>query len=94
MNFAWDPEKSETNFIERGFDFEFATRIFDGPTLERTDRREDYGEVRIVAIGVVESVALTVVYTDRFGESGDTIRRIISARRSSRREREAYENIV
>jgi hypothetical protein len=62
--------------------------------LERMDRRDDYGEVRIVAIGLAGGLALTVVYTDRLGESGDTIRRIISARRSSRREREAYEKAV
>lgn len=43
MNFAWDPEKSEVNLRERGFDFEFASRIFDGPTLEKEDRRHDYG---------------------------------------------------
>jgi len=56
--------------------------------------REDYGEVRHVAIGVAERIALTVVYTDRIEKSGDTVRRIISARRSNRREREAYEEVV
>jgi len=94
MNFAWDPDKSESNLLERGFDFDFASLIFEGPTLERADDREDYGEARIVAIGLVEDLALTVVYTDRRQESGDTVRRIISARRSSSREREAYNETV
>jgi len=94
MNFAWDPDKSEANLLERGFDFEFASLIFEGPTLERADDREDYGEVRTVAIGVAERIALTVVYSDRLEKSGDTVRRIISARRSSHREREAYEEVV
>ena len=94
MNFAWDPDKSEANLHERGFDFEFASLIFEGATLERVDDREDYSESRVVAIGVAEGIALTVVYTDRPGESGGTVRRIISARRSSRREREAYEEVV
>ncbi len=44
MDFEWDPEKSEANLRERGFDFEFATLVFDGTTLERPDRRRDYGE--------------------------------------------------
>ena len=90
MDFDWDPAKSDVNLEERGFDFEFATLIFDGPTLERHDTRKNYGETRIIAIGVADDVHLTVVYTDRsIGES--KVRRIISARRSNQREREAYE---
>ena len=94
MNFAWDSDKSEANLLERGFDFDFASLIFEGPTLERADDREDYGEARVVAIGLAEDVAITVVYTDRHLVSGDTVRRIVSARRSSRREREAYNETV
>ena len=65
MRFEWDPEKSQANLTDRGFDFEFATLIFDGPTLETQDRRQEYREIRIVAAGLVEDIALTVVYTDR-----------------------------
>jgi uncharacterized DUF497 family protein len=71
------------------FDFEFATLVFDGPALEQQDRRRDYGEQRVVAIGLAQGVALTVVYTDR-AEAGGTVRRIISARVSNRRERQTY----
>lgn len=60
---------------------------------EKEDRRHDYGEVRVIAVGFVEIVALTVVYTDRPDEEG-VIRRIVSARRSNRRERQAYEEAV
>jgi hypothetical protein len=94
MRFEWDAEKGEANLTERGFDFAFASLIFDGPTLEKQDRRKDYGEVRMVAAGVADGIALTVVYTDRRGESGETIRRITSARRSNRRERQAYQAVV
>jgi uncharacterized DUF497 family protein len=55
MDFEWDPEKSDANLRERGFDFEFATLVFDGPTLERPDRRQDSGEARIVAIGIADA---------------------------------------
>ena len=34
--------KSERNLTDRGFDFEFATQIFDGRPLEREDTRRDY----------------------------------------------------
>ena len=91
MRFEWDEAKSEANFEERGFDFEFAALVFDGLTLEVEDRRRDYGERRMVAIGVADDLHLTVVYTDRQQVSGQVIRRIISARRSSRHERKIYE---
>ena len=87
MEFSWDSLKSEANLAARGFDFAFATLVFEGPTLEREDAREDYGEARVIAIGLAQGVLLTVVYTDR----APGVRRIISARRSNRREREAYE---
>ena len=90
MDFEWDPAKSEANLRERGFDFEFATLVFEGPTLEVQDRRHDYGESRIVAIGLADGLDLTVIYTDRRDSRGNIVRRIISARRSNRRERKAY----
>ena len=89
VRFSWDGRKSSRNLRERGFDFEFATLIFEGPTLEREDTRRDYGERRVVAIGIAEGVALTVVYTDRT-EAGEVVRRLISARVSDRHERQAY----
>ena len=92
MRFTWDSRKSEANLDERGFDFAFATLIFDGPTLERHDNRQDYGEMRIVALGIADGIPLTVVYTDR-AEGGEIVRRIISARVSDRRERKAYREI-
>jgi len=89
VRFAWDRSKSAENLRDRGFDFEFATLIFEGPTLEREDNRRDYGEKRVVAIGLAQGIALTVVFTDR-AETGAVVRRIVSARLSSRRERQAY----
>lgn len=90
MEFDWDPAKSEANLRERGFDFAFATLVFDGPTLERADTRQDYGEPRVIAIGLAQGIHLTVVYTDRTADDA-VVRRIISARRSNRRERKAYD---
>jgi len=89
VRFDWDRRKNAENLRVRGFDFEFASLIFDGPTLEREDERRDYGERRVVAIGLAHGIAVTVVYTDRT-EAGVSIRRIISARLSSRHERQAF----
>ena len=89
--FTWDSRKSADNLTERGFDFAFASRIFEGRTLEREDDRWDYGERRVIAIGVVETITLIVVYTDRVVPAGHVVRRIISARVASRQERKTYE---
>lgn len=83
--FEWDEAKSRRNFRERGFDFEFATRIFDGPCIEEDDARKDYGERRIVATGKIEESIFVVVYTRRSGRH-----RIISARPAKRKERDEY----
>ena len=85
MQFGWDASKSDDNLRDRGFDFAFAAVIFEGLTVEVEDRRRDYGERRMVAIGQADGIHLTVVYTDRGG-----VRRVISARRSNRRERQIF----
>jgi uncharacterized DUF497 family protein len=85
MEFDWDPAKSERNRHERGLDFATAALIFDGPVQTTLDERRDYGEERMIAIGEVNSEVIVVVYTDR-GE----VRRIISARRANRKERETW----
>lgn len=82
MEFEWDEEKSHANFFRRGFGFDFAARIFEGSVIERVDDRRDYGEERIVALGCVDGEWLVAVYTWR-GE----VRRIVSARKASRKER-------
>jgi uncharacterized DUF497 family protein len=50
------------------------------------DDRFDYGEIRVYAIGLVNGVEITVVYTDK----GDDERRIISAWRSEPHERRYF----
>ncbi|MGA3260251.1 MAG: BrnT family toxin [Bryobacteraceae bacterium] len=50
------------------------------------DDRYEYTEVRVYAIGIVNGIAITVIYTD----VSSTERRIISAWRAERHEREAY----
>ncbi len=85
MPFEWDAAKNTANLAKHGIDFQDAVPIFDGPVLEKIDRRRDYGEERIAAVGVAMGLALYVVYTVR----GDK-RRIIPARRANRHERQAY----
>ena len=85
MDFEWDSAKSQRNATERGFGFDAAALIFDGPVIEWCDVRHTWGEARVVAVGAIEDVMLAVVYTDR----GD-VRRIISARRARKKEIELW----
>ena len=89
MEFEWDEAKSDRTRRERGFGFAEAALIFNGPALEWEDRRQDWRETRIVAVGAVEDIILAVIYTDR-GEC----RRIISARKARKKEREAWLSYV
>ncbi|GAB1343176.1 BrnT family toxin [Gemmatimonas sp.] len=90
MTFEWDPAKSTRNWQQRGFDFAFASGVFDHSYVEYDDTRRDYGERRIVALGLTDGVPLTVVFTDRVGPDGGIVRRLISARLSNRKERRRY----
>jgi uncharacterized DUF497 family protein len=86
MRYTWDPEKNRANVAKHGIAFSDAVRIFEGPTLEREDGRFDYGETRVYAIGLVNGLEITVIYTDREHDE----RRIISAWRAEPHERRAY----
>lgn len=86
MRYTWDEEKNRRNIERHGIAFEDAARIFEAETLEREDDRFDYGEIRIYAVGIVNGLEITVIYTDR----DDDERRIISAWRAEPHERRAY----
>jgi uncharacterized DUF497 family protein len=83
--FEWDEKKSERCFRERALDFRHAINIFEGTCVEREDRRVEYGEARFITIGEVGGRILTVIWTPR-----GTVRRIISARAASKRERKSF----
>ena len=93
MIFDWDPAKSDRKLILRGFDFEFARQTFAAPSVEFDDTRRDYGERRVVALGLADEIPLTVVFTDRVAADGAIVRRIISARVSHRTERRCYAEV-
>ena len=86
MKYTWDAGKNRRNVRLHGIDFSDAIRIFEGFTLEQVDDRFDYGELRVYAIGVVNALEITVIYSD--DEGGE--RRIISAWRSEPHERRLY----
>jgi uncharacterized protein len=84
--FEWDEAKNGENYAKHGVDFERACGAFRDPfAIERLDERENYGEHRVILIGMAEGVVLFVVYTER-----DSRLRLISARRATKREQDDY----
>ena len=84
--FEWDEAKASANLAKHGISFPDAAPVFeDLSRLEWLDEREDYGEDRLVTVGLVRGREIVVVYTMRGAN-----RRLIMARRATRRECEEY----
>lgn len=74
------------NVATHGVSFLIAAEIFAAEIIERVDDREDYGELRFIALGRVETEIYRVAYTWR----GESVIRIITAQKANRHERETY----
>lgn len=89
LEFEWDADKAADNIRKHGLSFETATGVFFDPAvLIIEDDREEYGELREVAYGMVEASVLVVVHTERDGG----VIRLISARLATALERRRYAN--
>ena len=89
MKLAYDPAKRQLTLEQRGLDFEDALHVFAGFHLTGPDLRRDYGERREITVGMVGDMVVVLVWTMR-----DDSRRIISMRKASTDEREAYRREV
>lgn len=90
MNFEWDEEKNQKNIAKHGLSFEQAIEIFNGFTADIPDERFNYGEKRVISLGIFEDIiTLAVVHTDRNG-----VCRIISARQANKKEHKYYEEAL
>lgn len=86
LEFAWDPVKDAANEQKHGIAFAEAQTVFRDPqTLIEDVTKPEHGEQRSKAIGRVGAFMIAVIFTDR-----PPHRRIISARRARRNERERY----
>ncbi|MBO9543261.1 BrnT family toxin [Caulobacter sp.] len=85
MQLEWDENKRSDTLENRGLDFADAAKIFAGKTLQHTDDRQDYGEIRYVTIGRLGRKMIMLVWTPR-----DPARRIISMRECDEQERKRY----
>ena len=86
MEFEFDEQKSRANRVKHGIDFTDARALWeDVDVLEIPARTED--ESRTVVIGRIGETHWSAIVTYR----GERVR-IISVRRSRRKERELYES--
>ena len=65
LKFEWDEGKAARNLAKHGVSFLTAAAVFANEIVERIDDREDYGEVRFVALGRVDTTIYRVAYTWR-----------------------------
>ena len=92
MRWTWDETKNEANPRTHGLSFEAAVYVFDDP-ISATQEDPFPHEQRWRTIGMVGTQVVMVVHTwpDIDAKTADESGRIISARKATRREREAYE---
>jgi len=86
MEIEFDPDKNAKNVEVRGLPFDLVADFDFDSALVARDTREDYGEDRFIALGLIAERLHVVAYTMR----GDRLR-VISFRRANAREMERYE---
>lgn len=92
VRWTWDEDKNLANLQKHRIRFENAMLVFDDPLA--VTRGDPYPhERRLQTIGQVRSVVIVVIHTwvEPDNGSSESIGRIISARKATRRERSAYE---
>jgi hypothetical protein len=83
----WDEAKARHNLAKHGLSFEDAAVVFEGPTVTFEDDRFDYGEPRLITLGLLAGRVVVIAHTLR----GEDTTRIISMRKANRREQEIYQ---
>lgn len=81
MEIEFDASKRDTTLAERGLDFADAHKVFAGLTISAPDDRKDYGEARIITMGMLDGHCVVLVWTPR-----GAARRIISMRHAHEEE--------
>ncbi len=92
--FTWDVKKAISNFEKHGVAFEEAVTVFGDPDGLHLEANHVGKELRFFRIGESsEGKVLIVLFTVRKLSSDKETIRIISARPTSRKERQAYRRL-
>lgn len=86
MDISYDPAKDARNIALRGLSFARAIDFEWASALIVEDRRRDYGEPRLQALGMIDGRLHALVFTPRAGRI-----HVISLRRANSREVQRYE---
>ena len=87
MEFDFDPEKAAANLKKHGLSLDQAIGLWEVPAV--VVKARTVGEERFLIIGRLGEKLYSCIYTVR----GETIR-LISARRSHRKEEEIYHEVI
>ncbi len=85
MRLQWDNLKNISNVAKHGLDFADAEQVLAAPCLTFSDSRFDYGEDRLITLGLLAGRVVLIAHAPR----GDTTR-IISMRKANKREQTIY----
>ena len=85
VKFSWDEPKRQANLAKHGLDFADAEKVFAGPMVLFEDTRVDYGEQRMIGVGLLDYLVVLIVHV----ENEETIR-IISMRKADGNETDIY----
>ncbi|MFU8926552.1 BrnT family toxin [Acinetobacter puyangensis] len=85
MRFIWDEINRQKNLQKHGLDFADVEVVFDQPLVLFEDTLINYGEQRMVAIGLLQILVVVIVHI----EDDNTIR-IISMRKATHNETDIY----
>ena len=86
MGIEYDPDKSQTNIVNRGLSFDLVAQFDFESALTRIDDRKEYPEVRYQSLGYIGERLHVVVYA-----IVSTGIRVISLRKANTREVDRYE---
>ncbi|WP_027174490.1 BrnT family toxin [Methylobacterium sp. 10] len=85
MAITFHPAKRDKALAERAMDFAAAAAVFAGPCFSFEDNRADYGETRIITIGLLAGRMVVIGWTPR----GDD-QHVFSMRKANDREQKKY----
>ncbi len=92
MKFEWDTNKEKINIQKHGVTFEQASYVFADPfALNKYDNEHSENEDRWISLGKsLSKTILVVVHTFRANDGIEYVR-IISARKATKKENQAYQ---
>jgi uncharacterized DUF497 family protein len=85
LKFTWDEEKRKANLRKHALDFADVWAVFAGVTFTVLDERFDYGEERLITLGILRGVVVAIAHI----EQEETVR-VISMRKATNYEQKLY----